>query len=208
MDSAASLRQFVDHWAPQVLIWVGGSPSPLLSGASMTRLLVDLTASDILATPGRWMPGMRRSLFSLFDHAITIDEEAAAALRKMGVDDGRIEPLGALADSQPVLPCNERDRTALASAIGARPVWLAADCRAEDYDLVIAAHKQALRRSHRLLLLLDLAEPGDATGIMGRLREAGLDAEQRSDGGEPVDGTQVYLVDTTDELGLWYRLAP
>lgn len=210
--SAGDLRAFLDHWTPQLLLWLGGTPSPYLAGVQtgqdFARIMVDATAADIGAAPGRWMPGMRKSLFLQFNHVITVDEQAAAALRRLGLAPSRVEPLGALADSLPVVPCNERHRAALATAIGARPVWLAADCRPGDFELVITAHQQALRRSHRLLLLLHPAAPSDASTLMERLRSAGLETVQRSSGGEPTDATQVYLVDTNDELGLWYRLAP
>jgi 3-deoxy-D-manno-octulosonic-acid transferase len=59
-----------------------------------------------------------------------------------------------------------------------------------------------------LLLIVVPHEPEQAEGFVQTIDELGFDFSQRSDFGEPDPPCQVYLADTDDELGLWYRLAP
>ena len=73
---------------------------------------------------------------------------------------------------------------------------------------MIGAHRQAQRRSHRLLLILVPDDPDHGEGWVRRLVAQGLTVAQRSAGQEPGPDTQVYVADTEQEMGLWYRLAP
>lgn len=77
-----------------------------------------------------------------------------------------------------------------------------------ELEQVSAAHRQASRRAHRLLLILVPALASDAPEMAMRLRDDGFVVACRSEGDEPDEATQIYLADGTAEMGLWYRLAP
>lgn len=208
----SAARAFVDHWRPDLTLWMRGDLDPVLltetDRLNRPRLMIDATVRSLDAGSGTWLPGMLRGLLGRFDRLLAGSPEAAARLRKAGVPDNRIEIAGPLEDGAAVLDCSERERQDLAAILGTRPVWLAADLPAAEVDAVAAAHRHASRRTHRLLLILDLRDPAAGAATADRLRAQGFEVAVRSEGQEPTEATQIYIADTTGELGLWYRLAP
>src|SRR5690606_34411413 len=95
----------------------------------------------------------------------------------------------------------------LAQTIGPRPVWLAAEVPVDELPDVIAAHRQASRTAHRLLLILAPARAEDMEDMAKALREAGFRTALRWDGEEPDEEVEVYLAGGPAEIGLWFRLA-
>ena len=97
----------------------------------------------------------------------------------------------------------------MAAALNTRPVWLAAGVPEAEEAAVIAAHRAALRLAHRLLLILVPENPDRAATLAAQMEEAeGWTVAQRAREEEPDAETAVYLPDSTQEYGLWYRLAP
>src|SRR3989338_72777 len=69
--------------------------------------------------------------------------------------------------------------------------------------------RPALRRAHRLLLILVPADPARAPLLAAQMEETeGWTVAQRGLEQEPDTETEVYLPDSSLEFGLWYRLAP
>jgi 3-deoxy-D-manno-octulosonic-acid transferase len=90
-----------------------------------------------------------------------------------------------------------------------RPVWFAAGLPEAEEDMVIAAHRSAMKLAHRLLLILS---PQDATRIpvlAARMDQSeGWITACRHQDEEPDPEVQVLIADPDGEYGLWYRLAP
>ena len=128
--------------------------------------------------------------------------------RSAGFPADQIEVTGPLDPGAVVLPCNERERRDLAQTLGSRSVWCAAEVPMIELEQISAAHRQASRRAHRLLLILVPAVAADTAEMAQRLRDDGFVVACRSDGAEPDEATQIYLADGAAEMGLWYRLAP
>ncbi|NCO86795.1 MAG: 3-deoxy-D-manno-octulosonic acid transferase [Rhodobacterales bacterium] len=211
-ESRAAVRVFLDHWRPDLLVWLHGDLRPVLLSATedpaLPRLLADIAADHVTLTGGNWMPGLTGAVLDLFDCALVHDHAAAARLRTLGMPTDRIEVAGPLEPDPPVLPCNEAERRDLAQVVGPRPVWLAADLPLAELDAVISAHRLASRRAHRLLLLIVPSDPAAGPEIVSRLRDEGLIVACRASGDEPDEPVQVYLSDNREEMGLWYRLSP
>jgi 3-deoxy-D-manno-octulosonic-acid transferase len=74
---------------------------------------------------------------------------------------------------------------------------------------VIGAHREALRLSHRLVLILVPEDPVRAASLAAELEaREGWRVALRSADQEPDRETEVYIPDSAAEYGLWYRLAP
>lgn len=211
-DQTAPVRAFLDHWRPDVLVWLTGYLRPVLLAetdrSAIPRILMDAEAGALTTTGAGWLPGVTRALVTRFDTVLASDQDAAIRARKAGVPEARIEVTGRLDPIPAVLPCNERERRDLAQSFGTRPLWLAAEVPLPEIAPIILAYRQARRRAHRLMLILVPRHAADRVAILGLLRADGLNVSVRSDGGEPEDGTDVYLAHPGDEIGLWYRLAP
>lgn len=207
-----NIRSFISHWKPQMVVWVKGDLDPILlaeiSAAKLPAMLVDATAEGLDHIAGTWVPGAMRSLLSQFEAVLTLDQQAAERLIRAGTPEDTVLVTGAMEDNAPVLPCNEDERSDVAKAIGTRPVWLAAAAQLDESEDLSAAHMLASRRAHRLLLIVVPKHAVMAFPIAEKMRQHGFNVAMRSKEPNPSEITQVYIVDTEEELGLWYRIAP
>lgn len=202
---------FVSHWAPDVVVWTWGDLRPNLilsaadSGAHM--MLIDAAGEGFDGRRDRWLPEVPRALLAQFNHVTVRDEEARLRLAQMG------RPVAAMEIGEPLhpfgkmLPATQSDLTELGAALAGRPAWLSARTVPAECATVLAAHKLALKVSHRLLLILHFADFQDAEEAEERATSEGLRVANWSDGGFPDDNTQVLIADEDDELGLWMRIA-
>jgi 3-deoxy-D-manno-octulosonic-acid transferase len=207
-----SIRAFIAHWQPVLAVWVRGDLDPLLltemRAANMQCILVDATAEGLDHVAGGWVPGAMRSLLSQFEAVLALDQHAADRLVKAGTPEDAVLVTGAMEDCAPTLPCNEAERSDVTRAIGTRPVWLAAAAHLSEWEDLCQAQQEAGRRAHRLLLIVVPQNPIISTTFANNMRSRGFQVALRSREPEPSEVTQIYIVDTEEELGLWYRIAP
>ena len=207
-----NIRSFIAHWKPVMIVWVKGDLDPILlaemSAAKIPAMLVDATAGGLDHVAGTWVPGAMRSLLSQFEAVLALDQQAAERLIRAGAPEGKVLVTGSMEDSAPVLPCNDAERADVAKAVGTRPVWLAAAAQLDESEDLSAAHMLASRRAHRLLLIVVPKHVVMAFPIAEKMRQLGFNVAMRSKEPDPSEITQVYVVDTEEELGLWYRIAP
>jgi 3-deoxy-D-manno-octulosonic-acid transferase len=211
-DTQAATQAFLAHWMPDIAVWLSGNlrPAIIASAAACDTSLCLLDTGSAFAASRQWRfwPGLTRSTLRRFDTIISGDNATTAALVGAGAAAGKIQTLGVLETQAAALPCSEAERDALAKLLDTRPVWLAAGIVAGELEAVLVAHKHAMRRSHRLLLIIAPADACDAPEFAAVLENWNMPFAQRSTEAEPEAETQVYLADTEGELGLWYRLAP
>lgn len=207
-----TIRGFLDHWQPSMVIWVRGDLDlVMLDEIRSTRIpsiLVDANGEGLDNVAGGWVPGAMRSVLAQFEAILTIDRGAAERLIRAGAPADTVLIAGAMEDSDPALPCDEEERQEIAKAIGTRPVWLAAAAQLSEWPDLCLAHQDASRRAHRLLLIIAPADSRQAHDFADMMRGQYLSVALRSEEPDPEETTQVYVVDTDEELGLWYRIAP
>ena len=210
--SKEAIREFIEHWKPTLAIWVRGDFDPLLMDEVRTtdihNILVDANGSGLEQVTGGWVPGALRSLLSQFEAILALDQNAADRLLQAGAPADTVIVSGAMEDCPPPLPYDEAERDMLAKTIGTRPTWLAAAPHLAEINDISRAHLQASKRAHRLLLIIAPRKPIDAIGFSEAMRKQGFTVALRSEEPEPAEGTQVYIIDTNDDIGLWYRIAP
>jgi 3-deoxy-D-manno-octulosonic-acid transferase len=154
-----------------------------------------------------WFPGLMRGAVQSLRHVFALDEAAAQSYRKAGA--AQVDVLGRMEAVSAALACHEGERAALAELLKARPIWLAAAVPQAEEAAVIAAHRAALRLSHRLLLILVPEQAARAEALAAELEAMeGWIVARRAVDEEPDTETAVYLPDSAEEYGLWYRLAP
>jgi 3-deoxy-D-manno-octulosonic-acid transferase len=208
-DTAEAAAAFLAHWAPDLAVRTGLGLAPATL-AELHRRAVPVVMID-LHLPARgaravWrVPGLARSLLRPVHRLLAADEATAEMLRGKGAVPEQVEVLGHLPDATGALPCNEAERAATARSIGSRPVWLAMAPSAAEVPLVLAAHRHAMRRAHRLLLIL--APVDDPEACAAAAEEAGFTVARRWADEDPAAETEVWVADGIDERPLWYRLA-
>lgn len=211
-NTKRTARAFLAHWRPEIVMWVGGplNAAPLIeiqnSGAAV--FLVEADSREIDKTSGRRVPGLLRSLLSDFDEVLTVDIGTATRLVKAGANMARTQTTGPLEDGVVPPTYKEFERAALSEMLGFRPMWFAADVPLGELPVVAKAHRYAARRAHRNLLILAPRELTDGPEMVQTLRADGYSVAHQSDGDQPKESTQIFVVDKVHALGLWSRLAP
>ncbi len=207
-----NIQSFMQHWQPVIGIWVRGDLDPIIleewREAKLPSLLVDATAEGLEQVAGSWVPGAMRSLLSQFETVLTVDQAAAEGLIRAGTPQEVVRVTGQMEDCAPPLPCIETERQDFANAIGTRPVWLAAAAQLNECQDLVDAHLTASHRAHRLLLIIAPKDPADAPRFAEEVRARNLYVTLRSETTAPSDLTQVLIIDSDEDLGLWYRIAP
>ncbi|MCY4181201.1 MAG: 3-deoxy-D-manno-octulosonic acid transferase, partial [Litoreibacter sp.] len=212
LDLRPYVQRFLDHWRPDIAVWTESELWPSLitltkkSGAEM--FLLNARMSMKSHENWRWLPGISRAVLRCFDQIFVQDEQTAFRLRRLGAARNRLESTGSLKAASGALPHDEAERMRLAELFKTRPVWLAASTHPGEEESAPAAHRLALKTSHRLLLIIAPRHPERAPEIAATLRSDGWNICLRSEGRDPDPATQIFLADTMGEMGLWYRLAP
>lgn len=210
-DQPTEVKAFLTHWHPDAIVLADGEIRPALLFEAEARgipaLVVDGRDPSLARGRDGWFPGLLRGAVQTLRHVFALDEAAARAYRKAG--SAQVEVAGRMEAVSAALPCHEGERAALAEALKARPVWLATAVPQAEEAAVIAAHRAALRLSHRLLLIFVPESFARAEALAAEMEaQEGWIVARRSEEQELDAETSVYLPDSAEEYGLWYRLAP
>ncbi|MEL6450528.1 MAG: glycosyltransferase N-terminal domain-containing protein [Pseudomonadota bacterium] len=212
-DHPITAEAFVAHWAPDVVIWAWGGlrPNIILSAADQGAymLLVDTDRAGFDRRRDRWLPEVPRTLLACFSHVMARDRDAHLRLAQLGRALGTIELCPALHPFGRMLPVADSDMTEVSAALAGRPTWLAALPAPGEWGTILSAHLSALKRAHRLLLIVHVGTTAEAADLQAEAQRKGLRTAlwgQRL----PDENTQVLLCpdDGEDTLGLWLRAAP
>lgn len=212
-DTPSDAKGFLNHWRPEIAAFADGELRPALlneiNSQSIPVVMLQARAPYLLRSREGWYPGLARSLLTTIPHILTLDEPSARAFRKAGAAPKTVKVVGRMEDQSAVLPHTEAERVAMAEVLSTRPIWLVAGLAEAEHDAIIAAHRAALRLSHRLLLIV-VPQDADQTMALAQNLEhgQGWSVAQRAAEQEPLPEVEVLIADSPAELGLWYRLAP
>lgn len=212
-ETAANVRAFLEFWRPDLVLCIGwGLPFHASDQVHARRLPLFLVDGNGEPDRWSWLPWrlyQTRSVLRKFDRILVQNAAAARLFRRMGALAAQIEVAGKMETGVGAMPCTEAERDAMAGFLKSRPVWLAVAVPEIEEAAILSALRQALRLSHRLLLILVPEDPGHGPALAERIvRELGMNVSLRSRDEDPDQEDQVYIADTEGEFGLWYRLAP
>ncbi len=211
-DRLTIIRRFLTHWDPDCLIWVGGGFRPALIEKSQSRgiptVSIDAPESTHSLALNKIIPGLKTATMCLFEHVFAANITQSIAWQRAGLNSENIEVLGYLGEGATVPQFDETELEALSEDIGTRPVWFAANIGPAEIRDVVRAHKVALRRAHRLLLIVSAQDAESVRQLQAHCANQGLTSAARADNKAASDAVQVLIVNAGTEDGLWYRLAP
>jgi 3-deoxy-D-manno-octulosonic-acid transferase len=209
VDRPAYVRRFLDHWHPDLALWVESELWPNLVTATQMRgvplLLVNGRMSQrSFARWQRW-PGIINPVIGAFDLCLAQDAVQAERLRQLGAR--RALSVGNLKAAAGPLPVSEAELAQLAAQAAGRPLWLAASTHEGEEAIAAEVHRRLKRRWPDLLTIIVPRHPARAAAIAALLRQRELRVARRS-AADAIDASvDIYLGDTLGELGLFYRLA-
>ncbi|MBN2759687.1 MAG: hypothetical protein JXQ79_04240 [Rhodobacteraceae bacterium] len=183
-------------------------PGDMIAHWAKTGTKVVVADVAVPRVAGRWSlaPGHARRVLSKLSHVFVASDRMRGPWCAAGLPEARCTTIGTLSQAPLALRCNETERDALSDALRQRTIWLAAGVPEAEEDLIIAVQQEALRDTHRLVLILHPADPMRGPALHARV-SAQFNAALRSRDDPITPETQVYIADTEGERGLWYRLA-
>ena len=208
-DLPGAVERFLDHWHPDIALWVESELWPNLILATHARdvPMVLLNGRLSARSHARWrlLGGLAQPMLAAFSLCLAQDEVQAGRFRELGAP--RVASVGDLKAAAKALPADAAALAALRRQIGDRPCWLAASTHEGEEAAVFDAHRRIAPTRPGLLTIVAPRHPGRGEAIAALAAARGLSLARRS-AGEPIapDG-DIYLADTFGELGLFYSLA-
>jgi 3-deoxy-D-manno-octulosonic-acid transferase len=207
VDRLAWVRRFLDHWRPDLALWVESEFWPNLLCEIRARhiplALVNARISQRSYDGWKRWPRVIAELLGCFD--LCLAQSPADRDKLIGLGAKTVRFAGNLKYAADILPADADALGALEAALGDRPRWLAASTHPGEEAAVADAHRLLKPDRPGLLTLIVPRHPARGPAIAAMLREGGLDTALRSAGEEIASGTDVYVADTVGELGLFYR---
>lgn len=202
LDTPGASRRFLDHWRPDVAIFIESEfwPNLILGADRRGAKLVLMSARVTERTAKGWAraPGLAKTVLKAFDLVLPQDRATAQRLARYGVG-GPLVNLKFVAEPLPV----DLDAViALQDQIGGRPAAVAASTHPGEEAIVAR-----LLQIPNLLLIIAPRHPNRGDAVVREMRALGFETAQRTRD-EPIrKTTRVYVADTLGELGLLFGAA-
>ncbi len=206
VDTPQAVNAFLDHWQPDLAIFIESDIWPIQLRALMTRKTphILLSARITEKTYRGWQrfKGAMRTLLGGYSLIMAQDKPSEDRLKAMGVTVGPRANLKTIGAPLPIDPAALAD---LKKRIGRQFVYFAASTHYGEDSLIAKALEPALWGGD--LLILAPRHPIRAGDIRLDLEALGLKVAQRSKNEPVTSHTHIYLADTLGELGLFFSLA-
>jgi 3-deoxy-D-manno-octulosonic-acid transferase len=207
VDTPAAVTRFLDHWRPQLALFVDSEiwPNALIEAKRRNVLLVLVNGRMSERSFTSWLRARRsaRVLMSAYDLCLVQDARTEERLRLLGAT--RVKISGGLKADAPALPADPIALESLQQAINGRPVFLAAQTHPGEEATIFAVHDHLSQTFPELLTIVVPRHPERGAELLAL---SGLRPTARRAAGElPRRNSAIYLADTMGELGLFYRVA-
>jgi 3-deoxy-D-manno-octulosonic-acid transferase len=201
--------RFLDHWRPDMALWVESELWPNLVLATHARDIPMMLVNGRLSVRSyrRWRrwPGLIAPVLSAFALCLAQDAKQAERLRLLGARN--VTAVGDLKAAAKALPVDETQLWHLRRQIGSRPLWLAASTHQGEEEVAAAVHARLAVDHPALLTIIAPRHPARSDAVAAMLAAHGLRVARRSRGEPIAPDRQIYLADTMGDLGLLYSLA-
>ena len=208
VDRVAYVRRFLQHWRPDLALWVESEFWP--------NLVIETQAKDVpmIVLNGRmseksfkgWQKNraMIKRILSAFALVLAQSEKDGERFHTLGAQ--TVDTVGNLKFAAKPLPVNEVALAELQNVIGVRPRWLAASTHNGEEAICGHVHKMLKASNPGVLTIIAPRHPERGEAIATKLQAQGLSVARRAMGDAISGETDVYVADTLGELGLFYRL--
>lgn len=210
IDGPAFVARFIEHWRPQLGVFVESEiwPNLVLAAAEKGVPLVVVNGRLSERSFRGWQrrAAMARRLFGAFALVLAQTEPLARRFTRLGARDVKIA--GNLKYDAAALPVDAAASDALRRALGGRDVFLAASTHPGEEVHIAQALKLLKVRRPGVLAIIAPRHPGRGEAVAEELRAGGLKVSRRGAAELPAATDDAYVADTIGELGLFYSVAP
>jgi 3-deoxy-D-manno-octulosonic-acid transferase len=205
-DLPGAVARFLDHWRPDLALWVESELWPNLVLMTRRRNIPMLLLNARLSarSHARWRAwgGLARPILASFSLCLAQDNLQSARFRELGA--AAVASVGDLKSAAKTLPADAGALAELRRQVGKRPRWLAASTHAGEEEIAAAVHRRLAESHSGLLTIIAPRHPARGDEIAAAIAGQGLRVARRSRGEAIVAETDLYFADT---FGLFYSLA-
>ena len=210
LDIPAFTARFLDHWQPDLILIAESELWPNMISAASERgtPLIMVNGRMSARSYRRWLKfqPIAEAILSRFDLCLAQSDDDGRRLSALGAP--RVAVSGNLKFDVLPPPADPMKVSSLAGIIGDRPVWMAASTHPGEEDILFAIHRVLVPHFPGLVTIIAPRHPHRGDEIAATAQNYGLQTARRSQGLLPDGATDIYIVDTVGELGLFYRVAP
>jgi 3-deoxy-D-manno-octulosonic-acid transferase len=203
------IDHFLDHWQPDLFILIESEIWPNMIVQTSKRhiplLFISAQISESSVRAWRWGKSFMRALLSRFTLVLAQSNEQAERLKKMGAE--KIIVAGNIKFAGKALMHEPGELAALKDQIGERPIWLAASTHPGEEEFILQAHRLLQQSFPTLLTIIVPRHPDRAAELMALCQKQDFQVARRSQGTSISFTTEIYLADTSGEMGLFYNLS-
>lgn len=209
-DVTEWVHGFLDHWRPQLALWVESELWPNLlkqtKAWGIPIILLNGRLSDRSYERWQWGRFIIGDLLACFDLCMAQSPEDQKKLEALGA--APVVCPGNLKYASPPLDYDPGVYASLAKTLSGRRLWVAASTHEGEETHILKVHKNLKKEFPDLLTILIPRHPARTPEILERIRKEGLYWSQRSGNQQIAASTELYVVDTWGELGVFFKLAP
>jgi 3-deoxy-D-manno-octulosonic-acid transferase len=208
VDTPAATWRFTKHWRPEFAFFVESEFWPnLVFAANAWQCFLGVINGRMSQRSFRFWnnyPVLMQKMLACFDIAFAQSEDDKKRLETLGAKNTLT--VGNLKYDAEPLPCDETKLLQLKTALGARPVWLAASTHPGEEIFIAEAQTKLAALHPGLLAIIVPRHPVRGAEIAAMLQKKfPIGLRSRGDAIQPE--MEMYIADTLGELGLFYRLS-
>ena len=209
VDLPGAVGRFLDHWRPDLALWVESELWPNLVLMTARRhipmLLLNARLSARSHAHWRLWGALARPMVASFALCLAQDDDQGARFRELGAR--QVASVGDLKSAAKTLPTDASALALLRQQIADRPRWLAASTHPGEEDIAMAVHRRIAGGHPGLLTVIAPRHPIRGDEIAAMAAGQGLRVARRSRNAPIAADSDIYLADTFGELGVFYSLA-
>jgi 3-deoxy-D-manno-octulosonic-acid transferase len=211
VDRPKWVKRFLEYWQPTLVFWAESELWPIMiSEIGKRRLpmaLINARLSEKSYRNWSYVRKYAEDILSAFTVILTQTESDKKFYQSLGARS--VVTVGNIKFAASDLPINSNDYQVLQEKIINRPVWVYASTHAGEEELAVATHLKLKEIHPNLLTIIIPRHPDRRETIVNKISSDGLVITSRTNLKVlPKVETDIYLVDTLGELGLFYKLCP
>ncbi|MDB5620983.1 3-deoxy-D-manno-octulosonic acid transferase [Tardiphaga sp.] len=209
-DSPAFVARFLDHWQPDLALFIESDiwPNLVMSAARRRVPMVLINGRMSQRSFPRWQKFSATigALLGRFDLCLAQSDTDADRFTALGSRNVRVTGNLKLDVSAP--PVDSAKLEKLASVTRGRPVIVASSTHPGEEEILLQAHRTLAGFFPGLLTVIVPRHAHRGEAIAAMIAVSGAQVALRSREELPTAVTDIYVADTMGELGLFYRLSP
>jgi len=208
LDTPQTVTSFVKHWKPKIGVFVDSEIWPnLITYSSCSFKLININARLSKTSFKKWcyLKPLARMMYNSFSFIAPCSKHDMDRIKTFLFPKTKIEFLGNLKLSLPELQCDETELKKFQNSLKESTVIVAASTHKGEEDIIIRAFKK-IKAKHIKLIIIP-RHPNRGREVLQLAQDYGFKASIRTIEDNINDETDIYIANTLNELGLWYRLS-